>query len=163
MLRFFGFSLFFFLVSCSTGDERDNDARDSNGKNATELADEAASMNKKTIVDMVELLEGGLATIDNVDSLYDASKYALVKYGKMAADMSKKDYEAYAHNYQILAYEGNDSLMLIVSQYRDSIIQADPGDVMALQLQSYLSLGVYADPEMTRRVFPSEYEELYAK
>lgn len=163
MRRLFGLSLFLVLVSCSSKDGNDDTATSANGKGPAELAEEAANFNKKTIIDMVELLNSGSANVDNVDSLYDVSKAGLSNYGKLASAMSKKDYDIYAQNYQILAYEGNDSLMLIISQYRDSIIQSDPGDVLALELQSYLSIGVYADPEMTRRVFPSEFEELYAK
>lgn len=158
-----GITLLFLLSACSSEDKNADNDQGTNGKTPAALAEEAASINKKTISNMVELLQSGSATIDNVDSLYDASKSELLKYGKLAAKMPKNDYASYAQNYQVMAYEGNDSLMLIISHYRDSIIQSDPGDVLALELQSYLSLGVFADPEMTRRVFPSEYELIYSK
>ncbi len=150
------------LLSCSQEEASSSKEGSSGSMNPEVMADEAANTHLTAINSLKELLESPKGDlVEEVDDLYESYKSQLMAFSKKAMSLNQRDFELYSVSYQDKAFIKTDSAMFFIAKYKDSLISHDPGNVLSMELQSYLSIGIYASPEMMKRVVPSEYEKTY--
>jgi hypothetical protein len=154
-----GFLLGSLLLSCSQ-----DEASSSTDKplNPEVLAEETADAHKSAILELEKLLKSSQEDlVDDVDKLYDKHKAILLNHCEKALILKKNEFDQFAKSYQVKAFSDLDSSMVFIAHYRDSLVSADPGNILSAELMSYVSIGAYGSPEMMQRVFPKEFEEFY--
>ncbi len=128
------------------------------------MATDASKAHAQAITALEQLLktsDGDL--VDEVDKLYEKHKATLLGYSKKVMSMTQEKYELYTDVYYEKAFSGLDSSFAFISHYRDSLIIADPGNILSAELQAYNQIAAYASPEMMKRLFPNEFEEIFGE